>query len=100
MQSTLSGAAKMLIITSCHRHGLSFIKDVFKRLFFTFTLFTTLAGYSVSAAATEEVETLLANAEAPAGVIFEIVGGDADTLGKLLAGIRTDIERLRYTLPV
>lgn len=89
----------MRIITSCHRHGLSCINYDFKRLFFTFALLATLAGFSVCTAASEEVETLLAGDEAPAGVIFEIVGGDTATLGKLLAGIRADIERLRVPFP-
>jgi len=89
----------MRIIKSCPRYFISFVNYDLKRLLFTFTLLASLAGFPVSATATEEVETLLANDEAPAGVIFEIVGGEAETLGKLLADIRVDIERLRMRFP-
>ena len=89
----------MRMNTSCHQSLSSFINHDLNRLFLTFTLLAALAGFPVSAAATEEIETLLASDEAPAGVIFEIVGGDAATLGKLLSGIRADIERLRERFP-
>ena len=65
----------------------------------TITLFAALAGFQSSAVATDDVEALLALEEAPAGVVFEIVSGDADTLGKLLPGVRADIERLRARFP-
>lgn len=89
----------MRMNTSSHRSFSSVINHDCKRLFFTFTLLAALTGFPVSAAATDGVEALLANKEAPAGVIFEIVGGDAATLGELLAGIRADIERLRARFP-
>ena len=63
------------------------------------TLLTALAGFQVSVIAADAVEALLAADEAPAGVVFEIVSGDADTLGKLLPGVHDDIERLRARFP-
>ena len=65
----------------------------------TVTLLTALAGFQASAVAADDIEALLAAEEAPAGIVFEIVSGDADTLGKLLAGVRADIERLRARFP-
>ena len=55
-----------------------------RMVLFTTTLLTALAGFQASAFAADDVEALLALEEAPAGVVFEIVSGDADTLGKLL----------------
>ena len=65
----------------------------------TVTLLTALAGFQASAVAADDIEALLAAEEAPAGIVFEIVSGDADTLGKLLTGVRADIERLRARFP-
>ena len=70
-----------------------------RMLLFTVTLLGVLAGFQASAVAADDIEALLAAEEAPAGVVFEIVGGEADTLGKLLSGVRTDIERLRARYP-
>lgn len=66
---------------------------------FKITLLTALACFQTNAVAADDVEALLAVDEAPAGVVFEIVSGDADTLGKLLPGVRADIERLRARFP-
>ena len=65
----------------------------------TITLLAAHAGFQSSAVAADDVEALLALEEAPAGVVFEIVSGDADTLGRLLPGVRADIERLRARFP-
>ncbi len=62
-------------------------------------LFIALLVLQASAVAASEVEALLAAGEAPSGVVFEIVSGDADTLGRLLPGVRSDIERLRAAFP-
>ena len=70
-----------------------------KGLLFTITLLTVLGGFQANAAAADDVAALLAADEAPSGVVFEIVSGDADRLGKLLPGVRTDIERLRARFP-
>jgi len=53
----------------------------------------------VDAYAADEVEDLLAAREAPPGVVFEIVSGDVETLGRLLPGLRADIGRLRARFP-
>jgi intracellular sulfur oxidation DsrE/DsrF family protein len=65
----------------------------------TITLLSALVGFPASAAAADAVEALLTADVAPAGVVFEIVSGHKDTLGKLLPGVRTDIERLRARFP-
>ena len=52
-----------------------------------------------SALAAETVETLLARAEAPFGVVFEIVEGDEDALERILPEARRAIERLRARCP-
>lgn len=53
----------------------------------------------VDAFAADEVEALLSAREAPAGVVFEIVSGDMEALGRLLPGLRADIGRLRARFP-
>lgn len=65
----------------------------------TITLLMTLAGFRPAAVAADEIEALLTADEAPAGVVFEIVSSDADTLDGLLPVIRADIERLRARFP-
>ncbi len=65
----------------------------------TITLLMMLAGFRPAAIASDEIEALLAANEAPAGVVFEIVSSDADTLDGLLPVIRADIERLRARFP-
>jgi intracellular sulfur oxidation DsrE/DsrF family protein len=68
-------------------------------LLISITLLTALAGFQADVFALDDVEALLATDEAPAGVVFEIVSGDADTLGRLLPGVRAGIERLRARFP-
>jgi intracellular sulfur oxidation DsrE/DsrF family protein len=46
-----------------------------------------------------DVATVLAGKEAPAGVVFEIVGGDRGELGGLLLSVTRDIEKLRQRFP-
>lgn len=70
-----------------------------KTVLFTVTLLTVLAAFQTSAVAADDIEALLAADEVPSGVVFEIVSGDADTLGKLLPGVRAGIERLRARFP-
>ena len=47
----------------------------------------------------EEVDLLLARAEAPDGVVFEIVSGDPDFLFHVLPDVRRAAERLRDRFP-
>jgi intracellular sulfur oxidation DsrE/DsrF family protein len=70
-----------------------------RTVFITIALLTALAGFQTNAIAADDVEALLAASDEPAGVVFEIVSGDADTLGKLLPAVRADIERLRAHFP-
>jgi len=49
--------------------------------------------------ANETVESLLARAEAPHGVVFEIVEGDEDALETLLPRVREAIESIRARFP-
>lgn len=51
------------------------------------------------AAANEAVEALLARAEAPEGVVFEIVEADESALEELLPRVRSAIERIRARFP-
>jgi intracellular sulfur oxidation DsrE/DsrF family protein len=45
------------------------------------------------------VEALLELAEAPPGVVFEVVSGDADTLERIIPVIQSDVQRLRQHFP-
>jgi intracellular sulfur oxidation DsrE/DsrF family protein len=45
------------------------------------------------------VEALLEQAEAPPGVVFEVVSGDADTLERIIPVIQSDVQRLRQRFP-
>ncbi len=63
------------------------------------TLLTALAGFQASAVAASDVAALLALEEAPEGVVFEIVSGEADALVELLPRVRADIVRLRTRFP-
>ena len=62
-------------------------------------LLAMLAASLANPVAAGDVDALLALDEAPAGVVFEIVGGEEETLGALLDGIRADIARLRARFP-
>lgn len=67
--------------------------SLLKTLIFTITiLFST-------AACSNNIETILSQKQAPAGVVFEIVSGDSGLLGELLPGVRTDIKKLRDRFP-
>jgi intracellular sulfur oxidation DsrE/DsrF family protein len=70
-----------------------------RTVLFTILLLTALAGFQARADTASDVEALLALEEAPAGVVFEIVSDDEDTLGSLLPALRADIERLRARFP-
>lgn len=52
-----------------------------------------------SSAWCSDVTTILARNEAPAGVVFEIVGGERGELGGLLLSVTRDIEKLRQRFP-
>jgi len=53
----------------------------------------------VDAFAADEIDALLSARDAPPGVVFEIVSGDMEALGRLLPGLRADIGRLRARFP-
>jgi len=55
--------------------------------------------FSSSLAWSANVDSILAEQKAPAGVVFEIVSGQADLLNKLLPTLKTDIMRLRKRFP-
>ena len=55
-----------------------------------------LAGNALAA---ESVDSLLARAEAPFGVVFEIVEGDEDALERILPEARRAIARIRARFP-
>ena len=67
------------------------------RLVLLLTL-TLLADPQV-ALANQDVEALLVRAEAPEGVVFEIVEADESALDVLLPRVRTAIERIRARFP-
>ena len=69
-----------------------------RRLLTTIALLAAWAAFS-SAAPANEIDELLAAKDAPAGVVFEIVGAEAENLDELLAEVRTDITRLRARFP-
>lgn len=46
-----------------------------------------------------EIDDILSEKSAPAGIVFEIVGGEAGLLDKLLPVVKKDIKRLRDRFP-
>jgi intracellular sulfur oxidation DsrE/DsrF family protein len=62
-------------------------------------LLLALFVYQTSAIATGGIDALLKADEPPAGVVFEIVSDDRETLGRLLPGLQADIKRLRVRFP-
>ncbi len=66
------------------------------RGFAVVTVWFASAGFALAA---ESVDTLLARAEAPFGVVFEIVEGDEDALERILPEARRAIERIRARFP-
>ena len=67
-----------------------------RRLFFALL---TLIASSGLAQANDAVEELLARAEPPDGVVFEIVEADETALEELLPQVRTAIENIRSRFP-
>ena len=63
------------------------------------TLLIAAALLVSSAAWSNDVDTILAGSEAPAGVVFEIIGADPDTLDQLLTSVGQDIGKLRQRFP-
>jgi len=59
----------------------------------------TLFASSGLAQANDAIEELLARAEAPHGIVFEIVESDEDALEGLLPRVRAVIERVRARFP-
>lgn len=62
-------------------------------------LMTLVLVAPVWASTDDEVARLLAQDEAPFGVVFEIVEGDEAALQQLLPGVRDAIERIRTRFP-
>ena len=58
-----------------------------------------LMALRVQASADAELSELLARAEPPAGVVFEVVSGDEAALQKLMPKVKTYSERLRARFP-
>lgn len=52
-----------------------------------------------SSALSSEIDSILAEKEAPAGVVFEIVSDEQGLLADLLPSVKTDIEKLRRHFP-
>lgn len=63
------------------------------------SLIITLSLLSVTVAWGNDVESLLKDKQAPAGVVFEIVSGESGLLSKLLPRLKNDILRLRKRFP-
>ncbi len=91
--------ADLLIIAST-RHGKNYSLR-FGSLMrpFMLLLLAALASIPAQVLATDEVEQLLARAEAPAGVVFEIVEADEDALEDLLPRVQMAIEKIRARFP-
>ena len=64
-----------------------------------FIALLTLIASSGLVQANDTVEELLARAEPPHGVVFEIVEADEDALEDLLPQVRTAIEKIRARFP-
>lgn len=75
------------------------MNHMMKRLLFIFLLLALPGTFMARTVAADDIETVLAAAEAPAGVVFEIVSGDEAALRKLLPVLKADIERLRARFP-
>ena len=52
-----------------------------------------------SAAWSSEIDDIISQKQAPAGVVFEIVSDEDGLLGELLPSVKADIERLRQRFP-
>ena len=61
------------------------------------SVLVTMVGTAASDDA--QITRLLAEAEPPQGVVFEIVEGDEDALERILPALRVDIRRLRERFP-
>lgn len=55
--------------------------------------------WSATADLRDEVEEIIALTEAPSGVVFEIISGEADRLVSLVPRLRKESERLRARFP-
>jgi len=64
-----------------------------KIIIFSLTLLGCTSAWST------DVDTLLAEKQAPYGVVFEIVSGESGLLSKLLPAIKADIKKLRDRFP-
>lgn len=94
--------ADLLIIASM-RHVQNFnLAPVNSRLLVKHSLFMVLAALlamPLLVEANDDLEHLLAQGDAPDGVVFEIVEADEDALQELLPQVRTAIERIRARFP-
>lgn len=53
-----------------------------------------------SSAWSNNIDTILAKAKPPSGVVFEIVSGESGLLGQLLPSVKIDIKKLRDRFPM
>ncbi|MDH3760969.1 MAG: DsrE family protein [Gammaproteobacteria bacterium] len=66
---------------------------------FAFAWLAILLAVPLPASANDDLERLLAQPDAPDGVIFEIVESDEDALQELLPRVRIAIEKIRARFP-
>ncbi len=66
---------------------------------FAFAWWASLLAVALPAQANDDLEQLLAQPEAPDGVVFEIVESDDDALQELLPRVRQAIEQIRARFP-
>ncbi len=94
--------ADLLIIVSMRRAKDSSLAPVNSRCLvkhFVLMVLAALLAIPVLAEANDDLERLLAQTDAPDGVVFEIVESDEDALQQRLPQVRTAIERIRARFP-
>ncbi len=69
-----------------------------ERLFLNILIFSTLLLSSTFAWSTD-IDTIIAQKQAPPGVVFEIVSDESGLLSTLLPTVKNDIEKLRKRFP-
>ncbi len=63
------------------------------------TFISTLSLLIATSAWSSDIDSILAEKQAPAGVVFEIVSDEAGLLSELLPSVKADIEKLRKRFP-
>ena len=62
-------------------------------------LILTISLMSSSAVCSSEIDDIITQKQAPAGIVFEIVSDEDGLLGELLPSVKADIEELRQRFP-